>query len=93
MLKPFPILFLLYEYSHVSPPDVSLHRGSLLPPCSWCTAVSPTRLLVSGQGRVPLRRVRPRLPPYPQDGVEGSLRIPFLKKSAVITRVSRSIFI
>ena len=84
-LNPFLFFFLLYEYSHVSPPDVSLHRSALLPPCSRRASVSPTRLLVSSQGRVPRCRVRPCLPPDPQDGMEGSVWIPILKECPVIT--------
>jgi len=84
-LNPFLFFFLPYEYNHVSPTDVSFHRGALLPPCSRCATISPTRLLVYGQGRVPRRRVRPRLPPDPQDGVEGSVWIPILIELYSIT--------
>ena len=85
-LNPFLFFFLLHEYSHVSPTDVSLHRRAVLPPCSRCATVSPTRILFSGQGRIPRCRVRPRLPPDPQDGVEGAVWISFLKESPGITR-------
>lgn len=84
-LNPFhPHYFLFIKYNNVSPYDVPLHGGSLLPPCSRCVAVSPTRLLVYGQGRVPRGCVCPRLSPNPQDGMEGSVWIPILKESDVI---------